>query len=640
MSIIKKNDLINLYNNNAIANNNNDFDVGMYVMHKNTSYPELLYLYEKNYNDESKQDFFKYHTIDINTLQKIDTEREQRGFNTTSRSQLEEYYNIITIPLEEINKYAERLINGDSLEELNDTNNESALMNLNSKTTLVYLKNETEKAIKIAEQIQSYARNKIEIKKRELQNIIGKFNDKINIMKSEVNKFQYIITTIELYAGIKEDVVQIKSGIPADINEPLVVHQATIFMDEEIALIDDEFDYRKEQHFNDWLITNNNYKTILPEERCIISIKPRRTPKKYSDNDWLNWMMNSPNRRTIFLIRNGENIYKLESDNIDIDDRMFPNKNELEKTIEEENNSKWERDEHSRSTSLRKLYTRVIFLIQGLLDRSETLAPHNIRINLFNDIDLSNQNSIILRYELDNILGDGHKSDKDWIKELNSKLTTGKRIILVNYNFDANYDFLRYYVSKWSAPDFPTAGIYVLENNPLYNESYYKHSKYIIKYLPTDRINNRKWENQYYDEEKRLNRTSIMIHINNSGIINYDDVKLEDIDYYLNSRIYRSQYYEFVKMLKLARKLYLEEKSNEDEFIKMMISILKTACNNELKPQYTYEEIVKIAIDEFKDSLKWKRSILEKSKETFYILKRKILSKNFQNKYFITDKND
>lgn len=595
------------------ASETKNFAVGKYALDKNTKYAELYYLTDITTDKDGNQSGFRCKSVDMTTLQLSNEE------TTLSNETLNEYYTAILLPIDTIKDCAERLLKGESIEDMASSPDAStALVDMKSKDTLVRIKEEMEKAVVVANQIQAYAQCLIEEQKAQLDKIVSVFNGKISKMRSEVSNLEYVISTIELYAGIEEEVIQIHSGEPAPIDAPLVLHQAVLYMDEELALIDDEFDYHKIGFFNEWLAKDGNYKKVLPEERCIIACKPRRTDKQYDDNAFCNWLFNKPNHRTMFLIRNGENIYKVESDNISLIDRMFPNMNELDSIL----NGVMKSIVDKQLESFRKRYTKVIFLIQGLIDRSSTLAPHNIKAMLIKDIDITKSEGIELRYELDmeKALGDGHLSYKEWLKQLNSKLTTGKRIILTNYDFHSG-DFFRYYRYECSEPEYPSWGVYVLEDNPEYNsEDQWYDKRHIIRYMP-----------RYRD---RKNRESIMISTNREGIFNYDDVKLEDIDYYLNSRFHRSRYYEFVKVLKIVRKLYLEEKHNEDEFIKMIVGKLQNEIGLTPKNGFTYEGIVKVAVDEFKDSLKWKRSILDKDKETYYMIQRKVLSKNYRNKYF------
>lgn len=80
------------------------------------------------------------------------------------------------------------------------------------------------------------------------------------------------------------------------------------------------------------------------------------------------------------------------------------------------------------------------------------------------------------------------------------------------------------------------------------------------------------------------------------------------------------------------------EREREEGLVGMLANMLNDMIKKEikrpLKDGYTCEQIVREAISEFKDSLKWKRSITEKSKETYYLVRRKVFSKKFQNRYF------
>ena len=303
-----------------------NFAVGKYALYNNTTYAKLYYLTDIAMDKDGNPLWFRCKSVDMTTLQLSDEE------TTLGNDTLNDYYKVIILPIDTIKDCAERLLRGESIEDMASFSDAStALVDMKSKDTLIRVKEETEKAVAVANQIQAYAQSLIEVKKAQLDKIVSAFNDKICKMRGEVSNLEYVISTIELYAGIEEEVIQIQSGESAPIDAPLVLHQAVLYMDEELALIDDDFDYHKEGFFNEWLVKDGNYKKVLTEERCIMACKPRRTDKKYTcDDGFYNWLFNKPNHRTMFLIRNGENIYKIESDNISLDDRMFPNKNELE----------------------------------------------------------------------------------------------------------------------------------------------------------------------------------------------------------------------------------------------------------------------------------------------------------------------
>ena len=118
------------------------------------------------------------------------------------------------------------------------------------------------------------------------------------------------------------------------------------------------------------------------------------------------------------------------------------------------------------------------------------------------------------------------------------------------------------------------------------------------------------------------------------GVLNYDDLKMVDVDYYLNSRLHRSQYHSFVVMLQQVKKHMQIEQQDEQNFIKMMVGQM-VRRGLTVKDKYTPEAVVKVALDNIKNRLKWKRPVSSKEKETYTLVERKLFSKEFQAKYFI-----
>lgn len=471
-------------------------------------------------------------------------------------------------------------------------------------------------------------------------------NSVITKMTREIDKLVYVVQSIETYAGIKEEIVTIQTGEPANANTPIVIRQAVLFMDEEIALSDDDFDWRKVDKFDKWLVENDNFKYILPDAKSIVAIKPRRTDKEYTDNDGLyNYFLNKPNKATLFLIRNGDNLYRLESEHIKLDDRLFPNADEYQKAVEEEQNHNLDENYLKKSTLIQRTYTKVAFLLQGLLDRSTVFSPHNSKAN-FLKFDGFDDKSVILSYELDSsrYITDGHPSVQDWMHNLNSKLSEGKRIVLVKssqfgefqgYNFNEGA-FLRTYMNDYFKPEYPGNGIYTLKKNSLYNskDEYYfmtqrNTCRYCISYKPDGEAYS--WENGY---TRRKNKVNIAVDINaHLGILNYDDLDIDDLEYYLNCRLYRSKYFTYIRLLKTAKLIVEQEKKVESDFI----TLLEGECikaNLSPKDGIEIHSIVEMALKVVKDRLKWKRPVSSKEKETYTLVKRTLFSAKFKEKYF------
>lgn len=550
------------------------------------------------------------------------------------------YYSVLGVDVEKIKQMAERLLNGETFEEFTESS-DTALMSLGSKDTLMILRENINRAAIVAEKTRKYADIMIQRKTRELEARLRPMRDMIEKMGREVKRLDYVIQTIETYAGIKESVEQLHAGEPAPETTPIVFRQAVIFMDEELALIDDDFDWQKVDKFDEWLLQNDRFKEFMPDEKSMVAVKPRRTDKKYAEEGSIggamtNKIMNIPNHHTVFLIRNGENLYKIDSEHIYLFDRMYPNKEEYLKILEKERQYT-----HVSGTleseSFRKQYTQVAFLMQGLVERSDVFSPHTVTGSLIKMEGFTDE-QIQLRYELDasRALSDGRPSVEEWMKSMNSQLCEGKRVLIIvakysterGYHFNDEHDFVKYYTNKWSAPELPASGIYTLEKlDDGLRKGYWDNYDFLIKYMPTNEVRG------YWEDSKRKNRVSIRVALDNDGILNYDDMKIEDVEYYLNSRLHRSKYYRFVRLLKEFKNVYLKELEAENEYIKMFVGQMM-AKGLQPKDGITAESIVRVAIDTIKNRLKWKRPITAKEKETYTLVERTLFSQAFRNKYF------
>lgn len=610
-----------------------DFKVGAYIT---DSRSETLFLITKTEwltVGDKQVEYFFYEGLNPITLEK---NGDNRSCNIDD---LRRFYRVLEGDVTRLRDMAHRILHdGASIEEFAESS-DTSLMALGNKQSLIALRSQidaTQKGVAIIKNycklIHNQMKMEIEVKLRQVQGVVDK-------MKREIGKLDYVIQTIETYAGIKEEVVPILRGEPAPETEPIVIRQAVLFMDEEFCLIDDDFDWQKIGKFDDWLSKNGNFKIILPDPKSIVAIKPRRTDKQYSDNYWENIIMNRPNHVTLFLIRNGENLYRLESEHVYLTDRMFPNLDEYQKTLEDEKKDGWyEQKKESgelKSDNMRRTFTKVAFLLQGLVDRSDVFAPHNVSCSFLKMEGLDG--SIRMEYELDtsHLLQDGRPSVKDWMRQQNEGLREGSRILLISAK-GMDYDcFLRYY-NKGNEPDYPGIGVYTVKKNPQYKPDEsdnlwirdVRRCPYIISYMPDSDAYS--WTDGWTE---RKNKVSICFGKGRGEYINYDNLSIEELDYYLNNRLYRSQYFDYVRLLKTARSLIKREYERETEFVNMLCGEL---ISNSLWPKdgFTHEGVARIALKTIKDRLKWKRPISSKERETYFLVRRTLFSETFKKKYF------
>lgn len=148
-------------------------------------------------------------------------------------------------------------------------------------------------------------------------------------MGAILDKINSRIFNVELYAGLTEQIIQIRDGEPAPNDAQVHLFQRRAYMDEE-ALLSYEaggMDFENIHGFDKWLARNENMQRLLPFERCVLAFKVRRKAKRYEVRgirDFIRFgQLAEANESTFLYIRNGERLYCLET-KIDFGAKLFP----------------------------------------------------------------------------------------------------------------------------------------------------------------------------------------------------------------------------------------------------------------------------------------------------------------------------
>lgn len=220
-------------------------------------------------------------------------------------------------------------------------------------------------------------------------------------MQKKLHVVEDKIFTLEIYAGLQEQVKQIREGSAAAPDSRITVRQSLLFMDEETLIDFDKggMDFRKLDDFDKWVARPENTDRILPEPRGIVALRVRRDPKDYGIPKSLwealthcEW--HKENFETYLLLRNGEKLYRIASA-VDFQPRLIPLRNEFDDAFNNRSEN-YNFDTHKRDEEVTRItprdfeydtyteklrnhlkqYNRVVVLLQGLLDRSEVFHPH------------------------------------------------------------------------------------------------------------------------------------------------------------------------------------------------------------------------------------------------------------------------
>jgi len=155
-------------------------------------------------------------------------------------------------------------------------------------------------------------------------------------MKGCVQEIDDRIFNVGLYAGLSEDIIEVRGGDPADISEKLHLMQRRLYMDEE-CLLDYQaggMDFDGIEEFDSWLAKSENADRILPFPRCVVAMRVRRSAKQ---RDWggsllrlfINIRLGELDGMTFLYIRNGERIYRMNCD-LEFGEMLFPDRGEFD----------------------------------------------------------------------------------------------------------------------------------------------------------------------------------------------------------------------------------------------------------------------------------------------------------------------
>jgi hypothetical protein len=148
-------------------------------------------------------------------------------------------------------------------------------------------------------------------------------------LKSIINKINDRIFSVELYAGLSEQVERIKDGEPARLTEKVRLFQRRCYMDEECLAHYESggMEYRDLRDFESWLCRPENLSRILPHPRCIVSFKVRRRMKDREIVNPIDIFHASAaiqaDESTFLYIRNGEQVFRMRTA-IQFGSSLFP----------------------------------------------------------------------------------------------------------------------------------------------------------------------------------------------------------------------------------------------------------------------------------------------------------------------------
>lgn len=275
-------------------------------------------------------------------------------------------------------------------------------------------------------------------------------------LQEQIAQLKEGIWTVNLYLGRDETIVPLRGGEPAPAATPISIRQKVLSMDEEAALYAAEggIDFEDIEEFDQWLLADPaNLQQVLPEQRGVVVLVPRRQGADYG-NPFANDARNVRNRKSYWLIRNGERLFRMHTDveletggpTYNVGSTLMPTRDEFinlfwhtqydlatgERTrVPMEPGSREWLDAEKNKNARERHYMRSALILQGLIDRTSVFDPKPAEHVSTLSLESYDAGHVVLITDAEESkqLTTGREPFYAWLKRLNGKLRPGMRIV-------------------------------------------------------------------------------------------------------------------------------------------------------------------------------------------------------------------
>lgn len=443
-------------------------------------------------------------------------------------------------------------------------------------------------------------------------------------MRVRIGYLSAVLSVAESFMGVYESITTIKDGTPAPFETPIHIIQGCLWMDEEVGDVELRhgnqigIDFASVEVFDEWLTKDEHWKNIVPHPKCIVALKPSRQIRDYGD-PYANTFLGVKNKALYILIRNGEKLHRIWTGLTDYEDGLFPLLDEWRKLQKEVEEAYQETEFFQKKVKEVKWIERVA-LLQGLIVRTDVLAP-TPDINLFGEKDYEEGRVVLIRDLEQNYLPDGRLSYDAWHKQINATLRRGSRVLLAQmpyrYSSKGESDWQdRFSNQFWRHhPSLPAPGVYLIEEE-VKPARYMGHKgrAFKILYLPDDNVW-RTGEDGWPEYGERKNRVSFTIYERDWFCLAYDEISLEDVEFYIGRRVERRKYQQILPTLYQVFRERTAEKAQEAEFVAHFAAIEGFA-----------ESDVWEAVSWWKYKTLYKRPLLQDDAKAWRMIRRRLKS--------------
>ena len=257
-------------------------------------------------------------------------------------------------------------------------------------TNQVALKNELEETNKLIEKVSNFEDEAFTAQLAEINNLKAKMEAKLTAMyemqakmmaelQEKIKRYEHEIlimrsdlTAFEYRNGLTVDFMNIHKGANAPVNQPIIIHQKLIYLDEDLPRLKDLYDVNSGSLEVAIKHSPALLEHICPTSKGITFLKMRNSAGRYElNNTVMKFVRDVMANEVGVLIRNGENTWLtwLDSKDISLSADSFTSKSSNEET----------------SLSLLQSRYYLFNLIMGLIERNEILQLDHVPTNMFAD---------------------------------------------------------------------------------------------------------------------------------------------------------------------------------------------------------------------------------------------------------------
>lgn len=458
--------------------------------------------------------------------------------------------------------------------------------------------------------------------------IEGLMREQTSALHTQIEKLQEMVTQAEkavwvlnLYLGVDEQVVQIREGKPADKMEPIAIRQRRLYMDEECAIDAGKggIDFESLDAFDNWLLASPaRLDQVLPDIKGIVALRPRRREKDRRELDpWTQAQKAKEDRRTYFLMRNGEQLYRFWT-SYEAGERLMPREDEFLGYFRDgrgnpikAGSEEWMKAQKASADD--QMHYRMFFLLlQGLLDRTTIFAP------LPGPVQLGDPNTWETVFHIirddEKALAEGRERFTDWLKRINSKLDVGMRVVGAWRSYESG--LAGHYEKQYGNTRIRPRGAELPHDDEIYRVEGKRDGGYFFYYKRQEENWRAKYSSPYSDADGEFKkRASCIIQSRDSFVLNIDspDIRVDDMRYYLTSRLDRAEYNHMFPTLKVAIAALEAEAAEEAPFRQLLIGqMARSARPATVSAGADYAE-AEAAVDDlirwYKTANRWHRAL-------------------------------